>query len=397
MIPKSFDQIRAADILQLIADKVKELRTLEYKQRLPFGTEPEKLEFLKDVSSFANAAGGDLLYGVTPELDGGKPTGAPEEARGLKGFNSDAEILRLDSFLRSHLRPRLLGVRMQPIPGFPDGDVLLIRVPRSFQAPHMVTFQDDGRFYTRNNAGKHRMDVGEVRTAFGLSENLADRVRQFRAGRLSLIVAGETPLPLLDGGKVVLHVLPVSALDPNSEGIDLQQLHRRIDGMPLLLPRRQTSHRRFNLDGLLYYHYLKFGEGGPGNYTQAFRSGAVEAVDSWMLQAGRPSKVLPAIDIESSLSECLGGCLRTLRELGVSPPVFVLPSLLGVRGLTINRDGEASPGVDRDDLLLPDLLVEDFHTDAATLLRPAFDAMWQAAGWMRSFNYDAEDNFRPRY
>jgi len=26
--------------------------------------------------------------------------------------------------------------------------------------------------------------------------------------------------------------------------------------------------------------------------------------------------------------------------------------------------------------------------DADELLKPAFDAMWQASGWMRCFNYD---------
>ena len=39
-------------------------RTLDYKRTLPGSTDEEKREFLADVSSFANAAGGDIVYGI---------------------------------------------------------------------------------------------------------------------------------------------------------------------------------------------------------------------------------------------------------------------------------------------------------------------------------------------
>jgi hypothetical protein len=48
------------------------------------------------------------------------------------------------------------------------------------------------------------------------------------------------------------------------------------------------------------------------------------------------------------------------------------------------------PPVDRDDLLLPDVMVDEFGQQPATVLRPALDAIWQAAGWRRSFNYNKD-------
>ncbi len=63
MISREFDTITKEDIEALVTDAVPEDRTIEYKQQLPGGTDEDKREFLADVSSFANAAGGDVLYG----------------------------------------------------------------------------------------------------------------------------------------------------------------------------------------------------------------------------------------------------------------------------------------------------------------------------------------------
>jgi len=66
------EKISQADLQNLIDNAVAEGRTIEYKQALPGGTDSEKKEFLADVSSFANTAGGDLLFGISE--DKGVPT-----------------------------------------------------------------------------------------------------------------------------------------------------------------------------------------------------------------------------------------------------------------------------------------------------------------------------------
>jgi hypothetical protein len=62
--------------------------------------------------------------------------------------NTDAEQLRLDSMLRDGIEPRISGLRFRWVPGFPKGDVLIIRVPRSLASPHMVK-ADDADFDTK--------------------------------------------------------------------------------------------------------------------------------------------------------------------------------------------------------------------------------------------------------
>ena len=61
MIGASLDKLDKAVIEALVADKVSERRTLEYKQELPDQSDEAKREFLGDVASFANSGGGDIL------------------------------------------------------------------------------------------------------------------------------------------------------------------------------------------------------------------------------------------------------------------------------------------------------------------------------------------------
>ena len=64
MISKNIDQIIENDLKALIDNSVLEGKTIEYKQSLPSNSDSDKKEFLADISSFANASGGDLIYGI---------------------------------------------------------------------------------------------------------------------------------------------------------------------------------------------------------------------------------------------------------------------------------------------------------------------------------------------
>src|SRR6185295_5139153 len=92
MIPRAFEAIAKQDIEALVTNAVSEGRTIEYKEQLPGGSDDDRREFLADASSFANAAGGDLIYGIREKRNaGGQATGMPEGAEGLPSINPDAE------------------------------------------------------------------------------------------------------------------------------------------------------------------------------------------------------------------------------------------------------------------------------------------------------------------
>jgi predicted HTH transcriptional regulator len=147
MLQKPLSAITAVDIVQLATEGTPEGRTIEFKRDLPGSKDLDRKEFLADVSSFANAIGGDIIYGVE-EKDG-----KAARALGLAITNADAELLRLDQMIRSGISPRLAGCQLQAVDGLPNGPAILIRIPRSWQGPHIVGFQQDFRFYSRNTNG----------------------------------------------------------------------------------------------------------------------------------------------------------------------------------------------------------------------------------------------------
>src|SRR5262245_39896332 len=188
VISKPLEAINEADIENLRTNKVAEQKLIDYKMTLPGGSDGDIKEFLYDVSSFANASGGDIVYGVK------EAAGVPTEICGLPLGNADAEILRLESIIQSGLDPRIPGVNSRDVPLSTGKYVIVIRIPKSWAAPHMVKFKQSSKFYSRTSKGKYQLDVAELRAAFVLSESVAERIKNFRASRLGNVVSGETPV-----------------------------------------------------------------------------------------------------------------------------------------------------------------------------------------------------------
>lgn len=72
---KHLDSITEADLQALVDNEVAEDKLTEYKQELPGGGDSQRKEFLYDVTAFANASGGDLIFGVKEQ--GGATGSAP--------------------------------------------------------------------------------------------------------------------------------------------------------------------------------------------------------------------------------------------------------------------------------------------------------------------------------
>jgi len=64
VLNKQVEDITEGELQKLIDEERIEKKVLEYKSELPGKNDSDKKEFLADISSFANAIGGDLIYGV---------------------------------------------------------------------------------------------------------------------------------------------------------------------------------------------------------------------------------------------------------------------------------------------------------------------------------------------
>jgi len=396
VIAESIDQITAATIRRLVDNRVPEGRTLEYKSLLPGSTDEDKREFLFDASSFANANGGDIVFGISDERKEGKSTGVPEAIAGINTTDVSAEIPRLENLLRDCISPRVGGIEFRPIDVSNGQAVLVLRIPRSWIGPHMVTFRGASRFYSRNAAGKSIMDVSELRTAFALSSSLPEKLKAFRTERILHIEVGEGPAALPASAKIVLHFVPLSALD-STLGQDFTASAKEF--LLMLSPIGQSScGHRFNFDGFLVYSVARSPVRG---YVQLFRSGIVEVVDTDLAELKNISeslgKLLPGTVFER---EMIGGVQKYLgaqRKLGVSLPIFFMLSLNGVKDYTLASSAyHRIERIDRDLLLAAPLPIEDFDVDVPALLHTTFDSIWQAAGAEGSPNYDSKGEWSPR-
>jgi hypothetical protein len=382
VIPKPLDKVTKEDIESLMQNRVAEGREVEYKSVLPSGADGDKKDFMADVSSFANAAGGEIYYGVT------EAGGVPTAIDGLVIADRDAELQRLDNMLRDGIDPRLPGVEMQFVDGFVAGPVLVIRIPKSWMSPHMVKYQNWSRFHSRNNSGKYLLDTAELRSAFSLAEALPEKIKRFRDERLSQIMARQTPVVLVDRPCLVLHLLPVSSFG-------------RHDEIPVgKLPRLQpigSYHwdRRVNIDGVLTFSNQQGNVPGSPDYCQVYRSGRIEAVYADIVQDQGDAGYITSRLYEVKLVDAVRSYLTAMKDMGIGLPVFISMCILGAKGAKMYASG-AVFAIDRPILVLPDRLLEEYDADVPKLMKPIFDSVWNACGFEHSFNY-TEGRWNPQY
>jgi len=145
------------DIKSLIANGVQESLTLDYKRCDSLQkSEGKKREISKDVSAFANSAGGTIVYGV--EEDKHLPTGID------MGYDPhDISKEWLEQVINSTIERRIDSIQIKEISlsGPKAGkSIYVVHIPQSLRAPHMAA---DNRFYKRFNFESVAMEEYEVR------------------------------------------------------------------------------------------------------------------------------------------------------------------------------------------------------------------------------------------
>jgi hypothetical protein len=145
-----------------------------------------------------------------------------------------------------------------------------------------------------------------------------------------------------------------------------------------------------------------------GNYSQLFRSGAIEGLEVTALDMKEWRKFtryerpdfISFTAFENEVIKATANFLQVQKRLGVLPPIFIMLSLLGVKNFRVATGPQSfsSDAIDRDSLILPDVLLDEFAdaavavNQASTILTPVFDAVAQAEGLAGSFNYDFSGN-----
>jgi hypothetical protein len=145
------------DLLLLIENAVQESIGLDYKACDALqSTDRKKTEISKDVSAFANSAGGTIVYGINEK--GHIPTSLDN------GFNPN-EITKewLEQVINSSIHRKINNILIKPIElekTNPGRFVYVVNIPQSSRAPHQAK---DKRFYKRYNFQSVPMEEYEIR------------------------------------------------------------------------------------------------------------------------------------------------------------------------------------------------------------------------------------------
>ncbi|MFA6525380.1 MAG: ATP-binding protein [Patescibacteria group bacterium] len=393
MINKNILEITLADIEDLKKNSISEGKTIEYKKDLNISSDSEKKEFLKDLTSFANTAGGDLIFGIEEK------GGIPENIEGITVVDENELKGRLENLIRDSIEPRI-KVDYNFI-DIGDNKILIIRLAKSWNSPHRVTHRGHNKFYGRNANGKYEFDTNELRDAFNLSEVLLEKFNDFKADRIIKITSNESPMPTEPGAKIIMLFIPLSAFTPNTS-YDLNELKKDPSTYRPLYSGAGWS-GSLNFEGLIGWSGIE--DKKTYTYLQIYRNGIIEAAEGLMLSMPEKrtgNKFIPHTAFEEKIIEGFERILSMLdAKLGVPLPIFFSLTLVNIKGYRMSQSNyndffmsdRINQPLNKNILSLPEITINDFSVNAATVLKPQFDLIWNAFGIESSPNYDEQGNW----
>jgi hypothetical protein len=384
LLAKRIGELTEDDLAQLIATQESESRILDYKRDTIGVGDKDRYEFLADISSFANSSGGELILGID------ETNGLPSQLVGINVSNVDQEILRLEQMARTGIRPLIHGIETRAIPLKNAKPAIVIRIPKSWAAPHQIGQPGSFRFFGRSSNGKYQLDVDALRSLFQQGPDIAERVRIFRAERLGKIISNDMPTNVASGSKIVVHVVPLDNFSTKAP-IDM-----RFDRNVLLSLLEYGNSVRVNLDG--YIARVHMSGSLDRAYAQLFRDAVIEIVQSVERWDVRGHNFLPGQAFDEILHRIVSGVKRTYALLGVRPPIAFLVALLDMEDRLMGAGNlygyESERPFGRKEMVCPEVIISDLTDHESKIAFPIVNLVWNAAGYEQSVFYDKEGNWK---
>lgn len=406
-VTQSTARHQAADVLRYVETGKSEDTTLDFKRELYDGSDSGRKDFVKDVTAFANSQGGHILIGVAEE------EGAATSITPVSGVDIDNEILRLENLCHDCIEPRIVGIDIYSV-AVDGGHVLVIKVPKSWAAPHRAQSRKSKTFYQRHSRSISEMDVSQLREAFIGSSSAIDKAaslsQQWRSElsrRVNREISRASPGSLVEeteshsrqedpnerDGIVVLHIIPIGSLADRQQ-FSVEQLEGHSTVFRPMMAMGISS--RINLQGVRFFHNAN----GRELFTQIHRNGALEAVAEGLVYQQDGGRELLGSRIASELKRLLPGYFRGLKQLGVTPPFFIKLSLLRVVNSTLATSGNpywshGTPSYGDNILEVPEVLLLDYPDDECRGLgKDLLDPVWNAYGLPKCTAFDEDGNWR---
>lgn len=152
------DEITENDIQLLINTGAEESINLEFKSAESLSqNDKKKSEIAKDVSAFANSAGGFIVYGIREENHKASLLSPVDGTIFTKEW--------LEQVIQTRIQRKIEGLSIIPIRINNDikTSLYIIKIPESSLAPHMTS---DKKFYKRYNFESVQMEEYEIRNLY---------------------------------------------------------------------------------------------------------------------------------------------------------------------------------------------------------------------------------------
>jgi len=365
----------APDDIQRLADlHIQESDTLEYKREMYGGADEDTREMIRDIVAMANHSGGHIVIGIEEDDDGA--------AAELVGVDKGGHVERIRSSCLANIDRCLNGLDVEDVELGSGKVAVVIKVPQSLGAPHMVTFKGLNQFWKRHGRQKEKMSVDELQEAFDSATQgvtLVERLIAERKRRLKVRIGTATWMLLTATPALMRHDI----VDTRDDAI-----RAILEDRPPHPARRITlpSYRSVvpSLDGLR----AESKEGGElVDYIELHRNGHLEFATRspwrWHDRDSIPSEVLVWY-----LERFLEITAALWQRLGLLVPLAFTLSVFNARGLWLAlpsrvdpfHDSRDRPFTDDQDLELPILYVEEVVRAHRTLLKRASDRLWNAFG-----------------
>lgn len=225
---KKLTDLQEQDLQRLVNDQVQERDIVEYKREMYGNSDADKREMLKDMTSMANHRGGYLLIGIDEDEEG-----IPTNVGGIEPGN---HVERITSSCLDNIDRRIVGLGIKDIPLSNGRVVIVVYVPESLNAPHMITHQGVNQFWKRHGRQKDKMTIDEIGEAFDRRLSNLNRLERFLFTRKAQIlekVGDRTQMVISASPAFLRDEIIFDSQDDNLRQMILNPPHQ------LLLPRGQ--------------------------------------------------------------------------------------------------------------------------------------------------------------
>ena len=369
----SLQNVTYADLEALKDRGAREGPQLEYKGSLGPFSDKAKFELVKDISAFANANGGLIIYGATQTEDG-----AISALPGLSVESADLVSSQVDLIVNDNLDHRIPGFSHRFIDA-PDGRrFLMVRVPRSPLAPHMITFPTTHpRFYSRVNTVSVPLTMDQIKaivlrgseSELAATRYISERVRGIELGGASAVFF--FAVPLFNGPH---------DLDISSEGVT-----RALSDLGGVMLGGSPTYTTAGFSVRYYTESRK-------HHVLFSRSGAVEYVNSPIIrQHHNGASIISPFFMEAEAIKFFDAVAGNAIPGLATPPVLLALRIIGTKdSLILGSSGFTEGDVCASPDILPEPEVANAWEDRHAILKHFFDFMWQAYGIRRSPSYASD-------